>query len=580
LDIMKIDGVLLSKMFRQAAATLNKNKNLVDSLNVFPVPDGDTGTNMSLTMNAALSEIAKHEGEVSVEIVAKAMSKGSLMGARGNSGVILSQIFRGFAKGCQDKQTLNSIDFAHALKDASDTAYKAVMKPVEGTILTVIRKTAEHGMDYTEQAVPVQELLENLIKRSEETLERTPDYLPVLKAAGVVDAGGKGLVFILLGFLDAILGKEVEIQVERSENVLKAAGASLEPEMITFSYCTEFIIETLRDDVPILRSEIQKLGDSMVFVQDESLVKVHIHTDNPGMALEKALKYGPLITVKIENMREQHSNLTHGAGMAQDQTLSYGHGSGQETGSDLTDGSVPKVAPGSMENRPSANAQKGLEKKAYGIISVAMGEGFSKIFRDLGVDVIVEGGQTMNPSTEDFLKAAQECHAEHLIILPNNSNIILAANQAKEVSSLPMTVIPSKSIPQGIATLIEFDSEKAPEDNELAMSKAIDNVKTLQVTYSVRDTQYGDIEIKKDDILGVGDGKIVSVGQDIEAVALDALEKLLDEDASIVTVYYGAEVTEAEAEALVEKIGAEHGDLDLELHYGGQPLYYYVISVE
>jgi len=566
LDIMKIDGVLLSKMFKQAAATLNKNKNLVDSLNVFPVPDGDTGTNMSLTMNAALSEIAKHEGEVSVEIVAKAMSKGSLMGARGNSGVILSQIFRGFAKGCQDKQTLNSIDFAHALKDASDTAYKAVMKPVEGTILTVIRKTAEHGMDYTEQAVPVQELLENLIKRSEETLERTPDYLPVLKAAGVVDAGGKGLVFILLGFLDAILGKEVEIQVERSENVLKAAGAALEPEMITFSYCTEFIIETLRDDVPVLRSEIQKLGDSMVFVQDESLVKVHIHTDNPGMALEKALKYGPLITVKIENMREQHSNLTHGAGLG--------------TGSDSADGVVANAAQGSVETQPSAKAQEAQDKKAYGIIAVAMGEGFSKIFRDLGVDVIVEGGQTMNPSTEDFLKAAQECHAEHLIILPNNSNIILAANQAKEVSSLPMTVIPSKSIPQGIATLIEFDSEKAPEDNESAMSKAIDNVKTLQVTYSVRDTQYGDIEIKKDDILGVGDGKIVSVGQNIEAVALDALEKLLDEDASIVTVYYGAEVAEADAEVLIEKIGAQHGDLDLELHHGGQPLYYYVISVE
>lgn len=566
MDIMKIDGVLLSKMFKQAAATLNKNKNLVDSLNVFPVPDGDTGTNMSLTMNAALSEIAKHEGEASVEIVAKAMSKGSLMGARGNSGVILSQIFRGFAKGCQDKQTLNSIEFAHALKDASDTAYKAVMKPVEGTILTVIRKTAEHGMDYTEQAVPVQELLENLIKRSEETLERTPDYLPVLKAAGVVDAGGKGLVFILLGFLDAILGKEVEIQVERSENVLKAAGAALEPEMITFSYCTEFILETLRDDVPVLRSEIQKLGDSMVFVQDESLVKVHIHTDNPGMALEKALKYGPLITVKIENMREQHSNLTHGAGL--------------EKGSDSDVGLKSNAAPDSMENQPSAKAQEDQEKKAYGIIAVAMGEGFSKIFRDLGVDVIVEGGQTMNPSTEDFLKAAQECHAEHLIILPNNSNIILAANQAKEVSSLPMTVIPTKSIPQGIATLIEFDSEKAPEDNELAMSKATDSVKTLQVTYSVRDTQYGDIEIKKDDILGVGDGKIVSVGQDIEAVALDALEKLLDEDASIVTVYYGAEVTESEAEVLVEKIGAGHGDLDLELHYGGQPLYYYVISVE
>jgi len=573
---MKIDGVLLSKMFKQAAATLNKNKNLVDSLNVFPVPDGDTGTNMSLTMNAALSEIAKHEGEISVEIVAKAMSKGSLMGARGNSGVILSQIFRGFAKGCQDKQTLSSIDFAHALKDASDTAYKAVMKPVEGTILTVIRKTAEHGMDYTEQAVPVQELLENLIKRSEETLERTPDYLPVLKAAGVVDAGGKGLVFILLGFLDAILGKEVEIQVERSESVLKAAGAALEPEMITFGYCTEFILETLRDDVPVLRSEIQKLGDSMVFVQDESLVKVHIHTDNPGMALEKALKYGPLITVKIENMREQHSNLSHGAGGA------GLHGRGQD-GSEVGIGISPEstaASAGSLESQPSAEKQNNQEMKAYGIIAVAMGEGFSKIFRDLGVDVIVEGGQTMNPSTEDFLKAAQECHAEHLIILPNNSNIILAANQAKEVSSLPMTVIPTKSIPQGIATLIEFDPEKSHEENEANMSKAIENVKTLQVTYSVRDTQYGDIEIKKDDILGVGDGKIVAVGQSIEEVALESLEKLLDEEASIVTVYYGVEVTKAEAEALVEKIGAQYGDLDLEVHRGGQPLYYYVISVE
>ncbi|SCZ76945.1 DAK2 domain-containing protein [Acidaminobacter hydrogenoformans] len=551
MDIIKIDGVLLSKMFKQAAATLNRNKNLVDSLNVFPVPDGDTGTNMSLTMNAAINELSKYEGETSVEIISKAMSKGSLMGARGNSGVILSQIFRGFAKGCQEKKELTSIDLAHALKEASDTAYKAVMKPVEGTILTVIRKTAELGMDYTEQAVPVQELLENLIKRSEETLERTPDYLPVLKSAGVVDAGGKGLVFILLGFLDAVLGKEVEIQVERSENVLKAAGAALEPEAITFGYCTEFILETLRDDVPILRSEIQKLGDSMVFVQDESLVKVHIHTDNPGMALEKALKYGPLITVKIENMREQHSNLDHGVVLA-------------EVGG----------------QSPSAKKRVPEEKKPYGIIAVAMGEGFSQIFRELGVDVVVEGGQTMNPSTEDFLKAAADCNAEHLIILPNNSNIILAANQAKEVSSLPISVIPTKSIPQGIATLIEFDMDKSPSENEAAMTASIDHVKTLQVTYSVRDTQYGDIEIKKDDILGVADGKIVSVGQNIENVALDSIEKILDEDASILTVYYGEEISKTDAEMLIEKVSADHGDLDIECHYGGQPLYYYVISVE
>lgn len=551
MDIIKIDGVLLSKMFKQAAATLNRNKDLVDSLNVFPVPDGDTGTNMSLTMNAAINEIAKFDGETSVEVISKAMSKGSLMGARGNSGVILSQIFRGFAKGCQDKKALTSIDLAHALKEASDTAYKAVMKPVEGTILTVIRKTAELGLDYTEQAVPVQELLENLIKRSEETLERTPDYLPVLKAAGVVDAGGKGLVFIFLGFLDAVLGKEVEIQVERSENVLKAAGAALEPEAITFGYCTEFILETVRDDVPILRSEIQKLGDSMVFVQDESLVKVHIHTDNPGMALEKALKYGPLKTIKIENMREQHSNLSHGAGLAE-----------------------------SGARSPSAESLLPEVKKPYGIIAVAMGEGFSQIFRELGVDVVVEGGQTMNPSTEDFLRAAEECSADHLIILPNNSNIILAANQAKQVSSLPISVIPTKSIPQGIATLIEFDMDKMPSENEVAMTAAIDHVKTLQVTYSVRDTQYGDLEIKKDDILGVGDGKIVAVGQNVEKVALEAIETLLDEEASIVTVYYGEETAEADAEALIEKISAGHDELDIELHYGGQPLYYYVISVE
>lgn len=557
MDIMRIDGILLSKMFRQAAATLNMNKDIVDSLNVFPVPDGDTGTNMSLTMNAAMAEIGKHEGETSVEVVAKAMSKGSLMGARGNSGVILSQIFRGFAKGCQDKQSLTSIDFSHALKDASDTAYKAVMKPVEGTILTVVRKTAELGLDYTEKAVPIQELLENLIKRSEETLERTPDYLPVLKSAGVVDSGGKGLVYIFLGFLDAVLGKEVEIQVEKSETVLKSAGSTLDADMITFGYCTEFILETMRDDVAILRSEIQKIGDSMVFVQDESIVKIHIHTDNPGIALEKALKYGALINVKIENMREQHSNLSHGA-----------HYKTQE----IQPEEVTTIEPGAP-TEPE-------DQKSFGIIAVAMGSGFEKIFKDLGVDVIVQGGQTMNPSTEDFLKAAQECQAEHLILLPNNSNIILAANQAKEVSARPMTVIPTKSIPQGVTALIEFDPDKSPQLNETSMLKAITQVKTLQVTYSVRDTQYGDIDIKKDDILGVADGTIVAVGQAIESVALEAVSKILDEEASILTVYYGEDVPESEAAQLLEKLAQQYGALDLEMHYGGQPLYYYVISVE
>jgi DAK2 domain fusion protein YloV len=545
---MKIDGVLLSKMFRQAAATLNANKNIVDALNVFPVPDGDTGTNMSLTMNSAMNEIGSVATGATVEVVAKAMSKGSLMGARGNSGVILSQIFRGFAKGCHEKQTLSSIDFAHALKSASDIAYKAVMKPVEGTILTVIRKTGELALDFTETEVPIQELMENLIKRAEETLERTPDYLPVLKQAGVVDAGGKGLVYIFLGFLDAILGKEVEIQVEKSEAVIKYAGAAIDADTITFSYCTEFILQTARDDVAVLRSEIQKLGDSMVFVHDESLVKVHVHTDTPGIALEKALKFGALMSVKIENMREQHSALDHGAQLAAHAAVS-----------------VVKPAP---------------KKSTYGIIAVSIGDGFAEIFRDLGVTQIVEGGQTMNPSTEDFLKAAEECHAEHIIILPNNSNIILAANQAKEVSSLPITVIPTKSIPQGITTLIEFDAELSPEENEAAMTHVIPHVKTLQVTYSVRDTQYGEIEIKKDDILGVGDGNIIAVGNDIETVTLEALEKMVDEDASILTIYFGEEVSETNAAALAERLANSYKDVEIEMHGGGQPLYYYVISIE
>jgi hypothetical protein len=357
--------------------------------------------------------------------------------------------------------------------------------------------------------------------------------------------------------LDAVLGKEVEIQVEKSETVLKSAGSTLDADMITFGYCTEFILETMRDDVAILRSEIQKIGDSMVFVQDESIVKIHIHTDNPGIALEKALKYGALINVKIENMREQHSNLSHGA-----------HYKPQKIKSE----EVTTIEPG-VPTEPA-------EQKSFGIIAVAMGSGFEKIFKDLGVDVIVQGGQTMNPSTEDFLKAAQECQAEHLILLPNNSNIILAANQAKEVSARPMTVIPTKSIPQGVTALIEFDPDKPPQVNEASMLKAITQVKTLQVTYSVRDTQYGDIDIKKDDILGVADGTIVAVGQAIESVALEAVSKILDEEASILTVYYGEDVPESEAAQLLEKLAQQYGALDLEMHYGGQPLYYYVISVE
>lgn len=558
MDIREINGELLAKMFRQAAVTLNQNRALVDSLNVFPVPDGDTGTNMSLTMNAAMTEIEKastdHAGAV-----AKAMSKGSLMGARGNSGVILSQIFRGFSKGCQDKEVLTSIDLAHAMKEASDTAYKAVMKPVEGTILTVIRKTGELALEYTEHEVSVHELLSVLIQRAEETLERTPDYLPVLKQAGVVDAGGKGLVFILKGFMDAILGVESTYAAEdiKADHV----QAELSPEDINFTYCTEFILKSNLDDVSYLRSSVEKMGDSMVFVQDEDLVKIHVHTDNPGIALEAALKYGDLITIKIENMRQQHSSLVEAK-----------HVSVAAETEKTQMAMKPNVVELPAEDAPLA---------PYGIVSIAMGEGLAQILRDLGVSVIVEGGQTMNPSTEDIVKAIEACRAETIFVLPNNSNIILAANQAKDVlADKHIFVLPTKTVPQGIATLIQFNAEKDPQTNFEHMKAAIETVKTLQVTFSVRDTVFNNMEIEKDDILGVADGTIIEVGKSVEGVTLRALEALIDENSEIVTLYYGEDLTEADAQSLADQLTAKHDQIEVDVHEGGQPLYYYIASVE
>lgn len=557
MDIKQINGELLAKMFKQAAFTLNQNKALVDSLNVFPVPDGDTGTNMSLTMNAAITEIDKvalgHAG-----VVAKAMSKGSLMGARGNSGVILSQIFRGFAKGCQDKEVLTSIDLANAIKDASDTAYKAVMKPVEGTILTVIRKTGELAMEYTEHEVSIHELLTVLIQRAEETLERTPDYLPVLKQAGVVDAGGKGLVFIFKGFMDAVLGVETSYATEDMK--IEHAQAELSPEDITFTYCTEFILRTKLEDAAYLRNNIEKMGDSMVFVQDEDLIKVHIHTDNPGNALQEGLKFGELVTIKIENMRQQHSSIV-------------------EAKHAETKIEMPASAP--VETAVAVEKPVNTEKVPYGIVSIAMGEGLAQILRDLGVSVIVEGGQTMNPSTEDIVKAIEQCNAETIFVLPNNSNIILAANQAKDIlTDKNVFVLPTKTVPQGIATLIQFNAEKDAQTNFEHMKAAIATVKTLQVTYSVRDTVFNDMEIQKDDILGVADGTIIQVGQSVEGVTLSALEQLIDEDAEIVTLYFGEDVTEEAAQALADRLTEKFDHIEVDVHEGSQPLYYYIASVE
>lgn len=552
MDIKNINGELLAKMFKQSAATLSQNKALVDSLNVFPVPDGDTGTNMSLTMGSAIVEVEKspkgHAGAV-----AKAMSKGSLMGARGNSGVILSQIFRGFAKGCQDKEALTSIDLALSIKEASDTAYKAVMKPVEGTILTVIRKTGELALEYTEQEIAIHELLTVLIRRAEETLERTPDYLPVLKQAGVVDAGGKGLVLILKGFLDAVLGVETAYATEEVKT--SHAQAELSPEDIHFTYCTEFILKSSIEDVAVLRSSVEQLGDSMVFVQDEDLVKVHVHTNNPGKALEEALKYGDLMTIKIENMKQQHSSIVEAKHEAMKQT--------------------------SDESKPAEVIVEKVEKAPFGIVSIAMGEGLAQILRDLGVTAIVEGGQTMNPSTEDIIKAIESCDSDIVYVLPNNSNIILAATQAQSIlTDKQVFVLPTKSVPQGIACLIQFNAEKSPEANFEQMKEAISTVKTLQVTYSVRDTVFNGMDIAKDDILGVADGTIIEVGKSVDGVTLAALEKLIDDESEIVTLYYGEDVSEESANAMADKLTAKFDHIEVDVHEGSQPLYYYIASVE
>lgn len=550
MSIEIINGEILLEIFKQSTADLNKNKAMVDALNVFPVPDGDTGTNMSLTMNSALAEALKIE-EPTVENVSKAISKGSLLGARGNSGVILSQIFRGFAKGCEGVELLDSAKLVQAFSEAREAAYKAVLKPVEGTILTVIRKMSKYGdelmeLEEGEEVPSLEVMMDALINKANETLDRTPEYLDVLKQAGVVDAGGRGLICILDGFHHVISGKEAEdhaVETTSTEHV-QSAQSMINPDDIKFAYCTEFIIRTSADNQASVKEEIQALGDSMVYVEDEDIIKVHIHTNNPGLALEKGLTLGELINIKIENMKEQHSS--------------------------IIDDSV---------DMPSHTSES-VEKKPYGFLAVAMGDGISNIFKDLGVDYIIEGGQTMNPSTEDIVQGINKVNSDTVYILPNNSNIILAANQAKEISDKEIIVLPTKTIPQGVSAMIVFDASADTGTNEAQMLEAIQLPKTIQVTYSVRDTVFNDIEIKENDILGVADGTIASVGQDIHNVALDVLKNAMDEDSEIVTIYYGSDVEEAVANSLAEEIESLYDEVDVEVYYGGQPLYYYIFSVE
>lgn len=540
--IQCIDGKKFRDMFVSGANNLQNNKDLVDKLNVFPVPDGDTGTNMSLTISYAIKELAKVQND-NVTDIGKALSKGSLMGARGNSGVILSQIIRGIAKSVEGKENLNVIDLANAFKNGSDTAYKAVIKPIEGTILTVVRESGEYAENIAQEDMDMIEFLELVVEKANESLNKTPELLKALKEAGVVDSGGKGLVLIYEGMLSSLKGNNIELVEGRiSSDTNVSVEQNISTEDIKYQYCTEFILETNKVDDLTVRERFMKYGDSLAVVGDEGVIKVHVHTNDPGLAIQEALSYGQLLTIKVENMKLQHEN------------------------------KVLKEAAQTEEVH--------VEEKEYGFIATSMGDGLAQIFRDFGVDHIIEGGQTMNPSTEDFMKAIEKLNAKNIIILPNNSNIIMAANQAKELSDKNIVVIPTKNVPQAFAALVTFDGDADIAENEANMMEALSTVKSGQVTYAVRDTVINDVEVKEGNIIGIAEGKLLSAGDKVDEITTDLIEKLVDEDSAIITLFYGEDTSKEDAQALRDALEENFEDVDVELHYGGQPLYYYLISVE
>ena len=540
--IQCIDGKKFRDMFVSGANNLQNNKDLVDKLNVFPVPDGDTGTNMSLTISYAIKELAKVQND-NVTDIGKALSKGSLMGARGNSGVILSQIIRGIAKSVEGKENLNVVDLANAFKNGSDTAYKAVIKPIEGTILTVVRESGEYAENIAQEDMDMIEFLELVVEKANESLNKTPELLKALKEAGVVDSGGKGLVLIYEGMLSSLKGNNIElVEGGISSDTNVSVEQNISTEDIKYQYCTEFILETNKVDDLTVRERFMKYGDSLAVVGDEGVIKVHVHTNDPGLAIQEALSYGQLLTIKVENMKLQHEN---------------------------------KV----LKEAAQTEAVH-VEEKEYGFIATSMGDGLAQIFRDFGVDHIIEGGQTMNPSTEDFMKAIEKLNAKNIIILPNNSNIIMAANQAKELSDKNIVVIPTKNVPQAFAALVTFDGDADIAENEANMMEALSTVKSGQVTYAVRDTVINDVEVKEGNIIGIAEGKLLSAGDKVDEITTDLIEKLVDEDSAIITLFYGEDTSKEDAQALRDALEENFEDVDVELHYGGQPLYYYLISVE
>ena len=559
MSLKSIDAGMLQKMFLSGAKALEAKKEYINELNVFPVPDGDTGTNMTMTIMSAAKEVSSLENPT-MDQLGKSISGGSLRGARGNSGVIMSQIFRGFVKEIKGKDELDVDDIANAINHAAETAYKAVMKPKEGTILTVAKAGGDKAMELliNDDTDDIIEFCDIVAQEMENTLLKTPDMLPVLKQAGVVDSGGEGLMTFIRGAIDALNGRVTDFSLSNGETTVannKSSAISDASADIKFGYCTEFIIMLEHNEDVVeaqLKEYLQKIGDCVVVVADDDIVKVHVHTNDPGLAIQKALTYGSLTSIKIDNMREEHNEKV------------------------IRDAQKAEETEGLVQKEVKVNSHK-----EDGFIAVSAGEGLSDIFKDLGADYVIEGGQTMNPSTEDILEAIEKVNADNIFILPNNGNIILAAEQAKKLTEdKNIIVIPSKNIPQGIAAMINYIGGKSLEDNEKTMSEEMLNIKSGQVTYAVRDTVMDGKDIKQGDFMGLTDKTIVSVGKTVEEAAKSLIESLIDDESELVSLYYGADVTEEQAEALADSILSLHDDIEVEVQFGGQPVYSYFVSVE
>ena len=568
--ITNIDGKTLQKMFLAGAKNLDAKKEIINELNVFPVPDGDTGTNMTLTIMSAAKEVSAIT-EPDMVNLSKAISSGSLRGARGNSGVILSQLFRGFTKEIKQFETIDAVVLANACERAVETAYKAVMKPKEGTILTVAKGMSERAREVVLETDDLEYMIDEIIKHGDYVLSQTPELLPVLKQAGVVDSGGQGLMEVLKGAYDAFLGKEVDVTLDKPDNASASGAAAdtqnIETAEIKYGYCTEFIIMLEKEynaaKEKELKAYLESIGDSLVLVSDDDIVKIHVHTNDPGLAIQKGLSFGSLTKMKIDNMREEHQEklIKDAEKVAKQQ----------------------KEAEISVANQSeeTENQEELKPRKAVGFIAVSIGEGMNEIFKGLCVDEIIEGGQTMNPSTEDVLNAIDKINADTIFVLPNNKNIILAAEQAASLTKdKNIVVIPSKNVPQGISAIINYVQDSGIEDNKAHMMEEMNKVKTGSVTYAVRDTVIDDKTIKENDIMGIGDKGIISVGTDIFKTTVDMISQLVDDDSEIISIYYGSDVTEEAANEVADKITALYSDVEVDINYGGQPIYYYVVSVE